>query len=84
LLTVFPFFIDLLFPSNLYYSMIKKYYHVFGNGWDEFYNNFTDAQKHFNEAKKQGQEDLRIYELFDGSDNTEDGDCLLSLGAWPA
>lgn len=62
----------------------RLYYHVFTDGVDDFFYDYSIAQGYFDHLKKRGR-NVRLYESFEDKDedDTWDGECLDSFGAWP-
>lgn len=58
-------------------------YHVFTNGWDDYFYNYKEANKAFKVmAKEYGC--ARMYLKRKGTDEDCDGDCIRSEGAFPS
>ena len=63
-------------------------YHIFGDGWDEYFYDQDDVAllNCLEEKLKEGKENIRIYKStkWDEEEGVyKDGDCIFSIGSWP-
>lgn len=69
----------------------KKFYHVFADGYDEYYgeNEFEKALADYYRLQREGYIGGRLYEMYELYEDGEptgdfsDGDCLNSFGEYP-
>lgn len=62
---------------------LKKSYHIFTDGKDEYFEKLEDALKLWRAWRKYGADNIRLYELLYDKDEFYDENCIKSIGAWP-
>ena len=62
---------------------MKKTYHIFTDGKDEYFDKLCDALKLWRAWRKYGAENIRLYELIYDNDEIYDENCIKSIGSWP-
>lgn len=70
----------------MYKKPCKQMYHVFTDGYDNWFKTLKEAKKAIEQLKLEGHENLRIYKETNW-DNQEgiftDEDCIYSIGNFP-
>lgn len=61
----------------------KVIYHIFTDNKDYYTEYYNKAIKIFNELKKEGYENLRLYSQLDDGNDIIDLDCIKSRGSFP-